>query len=100
MRACVKKKLPRQNYEEKLSKMPQRKAHYVKKFFIQAKYKMHTVQKLMYNIMQICQCKTKSRKCDGRRIGQAPSCEALISLVNLTCKGEVKFESNMFFKAK
>ena len=73
------KGLPRQNYEEKLSKMPQRKAHYVKKFFffffffffIQAKYKMHTVQKLMYNIMQICQCKTKSRKCDGRRIGRA-----------------------------
>ena len=71
MRACVKKDCQDKIYEEKLSKMPQRKAHYVKNFFIQAKYKMHTVQKLMYNIMQIPQCKTKSRKCDGRRIGRA-----------------------------
>ena len=72
------KGLPRQNYEEITQQDATTQGSQRKKnffffffFFIQAKYKMHTVQKLMYNIMQICQC-----------------------------NGEVKFESNMFFKAK
>ena len=71
MRACVKKKIAKTKLWGKTQQDATTQGSLRKKFFIQAKYKMHTVQKLMYNIMQICQCKR-----------------------------EVKFESNMFFKAK